>query len=203
MRSRVRQAAVDIARRRKINVNDRAGWNAISIRDIVAEANISIGTFYKYFADRDDLAQTLWTEPVGKLRAKIQVEYDAARDPADKVRVLLENYAGFARDNPRAFKFIFLSVRPEETPLPEPLALDEEPFFCHLCAAFRQGQEQGVFRDFDPRIMAQLFWAAIHGVQGLPINLARYRFADHAVFAVHMIDELLTLITNGRMSHSR
>ena len=63
MRSHVREAAIRVVRRRDIAPNDSSGWDSITIRDVIEEADISIGTFYKYFKDRSDLAQTLWAEP--------------------------------------------------------------------------------------------------------------------------------------------
>ncbi len=198
MRSHVRAAVVSLVRKRNIAPGDAQAWNDITIRDVIEEAGISIGTFYKYFENREDLAQTLWAEPVANLRSEMQASVDAASDPAEKVRLLLDHYVTFALDNERLFRSAFLLVRPDSARPADPLNLEEETFYRNLCAAFREGQESKVFKSFDPHIMAQTFWAAIHGSLALPVNLDRYRFDPPEVLSAHMIDALMQLIKTER-----
>lgn len=195
MRSHVRAAVVRLARRRNIPPGDARAWSDITIRDVIDEAGISIGTFYKYFENRADLAQTLWAEPVGRLRSDMQASVDAAADPATKVRSLLDHYVRFAIDNDRLFRSAFLLVRDEADRPSDILDLQEETFYRNLCAAFREGQEGKVFKPFDPHSMAQTFWAAIHGSLALPINLDRYKFDPPEEIATNMIEALMQLIT--------
>lgn len=195
MRSHVRAAVVSLVRKRNIAPGDAQAWNDITIRDVIEEAGISIGTFYKYFENRDDLAQTLWAEPVGRLRSDMQASVDAATDPAAKVRSLLDHYVRFALENDRLFRSAFLLVRADTARPSDLLALEEETFYRNLCAAFREGQENGVFKTFDPHIMAQTFWAAIHGSLALPINLDRYEFDPPNAMATNMIAALMQLVT--------
>lgn len=196
MRSHIRDAVIRLVRKRNIAPGDTQAWNDISIRDVIEEADISIGTFYKYFENRADLAQTLWAEPVGQLRDDMQTSVDAATDPADKVRVLLTHYVTFALDNDRLFRSAFLLVRDKANRPPDPQDLDEETFYKNLCDAFRAGQKSGQFKPFDPHMMAQLFWAAIHGSLALPINLDRYKFDSPKVLSAHMIEALMQLVEN-------
>lgn len=194
MRSHVREAVVRLVRKRNISPGDTQAWNDISIRDVIEEAGISIGTFYKYFENRADLAQTLWAEPVGRLRDDMQASVDAATGPVDKVRALLDHYVRFALENDRLFRSAFLLVRDEANRPPDPEDLSQETFYRNLCEAFREGQKGGQFKPFDPDMMAQIFWAGIHGSLALPINLDRYRFAPREVLVASMIDKLMELV---------
>ncbi|MDW3097939.1 MAG: TetR/AcrR family transcriptional regulator [Alphaproteobacteria bacterium] len=194
MRSHVREAVVRLVRKRNIAPGDTQAWNDISIRDVIEEAGISIGTFYKYFENRADLAQTLWAEPVGRLRDDMQASVDAVSDPVEKVRVLLTHYVAFALDNDRLFRSAFLLVRDKAARPATPEDLNEETFYRNLCAAFREGQASGQFKPFDPDMMAQIFWAGIHGSLALPINLDRYEFEAPEVLSAHMIDALMELV---------
>lgn len=175
-------------------MSDSRAWSKITIRDVIHEAGISIGTFYKYFEDRADLASTLWAEPVGKLRDTLQAAYDEATDPVRKVRVMLEGYATFAIENSRFYKNVFLLVRPEDQPVEPSIDLTSESFFTNLVEAFEEGQQQGHFRSFDPRAMAQLFWSALHGSLALPVNLYRHKFDSPETLSEKMIDELIESI---------
>ena len=194
MRSHVREAVVRLVRKRNISPGDTQAWNDISIRDVIEEAGISIGTFYKYFENRADLAQTLWAEPVGRLRDDMQASVDAATGPVDKVRALLDHYVRFALENDRLFRSAFLLVRDGANRPPDPEDLNQETFYRNLCEAFREGQKSNQFKPFDPDMMAQIFWAGIHGSLALPINLDRYRFAPREVLVASMIDKLMELV---------
>lgn len=194
MRAHVREALLRIARERGFALSDSRAWSKITIRDVIKEADISIGTFYKYFEDRADLASTLWAEPVAELRDTLQATFDAATDPVKKVRALLEGYAAFAIENSRFYKNVFLLVRPEDQPVEPSIDLSSESFFTNLIEAFADGQQQGHFRSFVRPAMAQLFWSALHGSLALPVNLYRHKFDSPATLSGQMIDELIESI---------
>lgn len=194
MRSQIRAAAIRIINRKGLGPGDTRGYDEITIRDVIQEANISIGTFYKYFKNRQELGQSLWAEPVNKLKSDMQDDYDRAKDPIAKIRALLEHYVRFSVNNRRVFRGAFLFVRPEHHPAPEPIRLKEEIFYLKLCEAFEEGQSQGIFREFEANTMAQVFWAAIHGSLALPENLDRYDFDDPETLSSNMIQELLGLV---------
>lgn len=194
-REEIREAVSRIARRRQLGSGDITGWECITIRDVIEEAGISIGTFYKYFENREDLAQSIWSEPVEILKSEMQRDYDLAKTPADKIRVLLEHYVRFSIENRRVFRGAFLLVRPDGSAKQRAVDLKDEVFYQNLCRAFREGQDLKIFKPFDAHQMAQTFWAAIHGSAALPVNLDRYDFDPPEMIAVNMIDALLDMIT--------
>ena len=195
MRQRLREATSRVVQRLNIAPGDVQGYQSITIRDITEEAGVSIGTFYKYFESRDDLAQALWSEPVDALKAKMQADLDNLSDPIEKLRSLLNNYLDFSVNHRRIFRAAFLFVRPEGHPLRASVKLEDEFFYTSIKSALEQGQADGQFRQFDSHQMAQTFWAGIHGALGLPENLERYEFDDSKDIAAHMIDSLLELIS--------
>ena len=197
MRKRIREATSRVAQRMQLAPGDARGYENITIRDVAEEAGISIGTFYKYFENRSDLGQSLWSEPVDKLKSEMQSDYDQADNPTDKIRALLEHYVRFSAENSRVFRAAFLFVRADGAQKPGPVALKDEMFYQNLKAAFEQGQEHGVFRTFNTHEMAQIFWAAIHGSLALPVNLDRYEFDSAEALSSNMIDALLELIAAG------
>lgn len=195
MRAHVREALLRVARKRGFAMSDSRAWSKITIRDVIKEADISIGTFYKYFEDRADLASTLWVEPVNTLRNALQAAFDEASDPPERVRVLLEGYARFGLENSRFYKNVFMLVRPEDQPVERTMALTDESFYSNLVEAFEEGQRQGCFRPFDTHIMAQLFWSAVHGSLALPLNLYRFKLDSSETLSTHMIEQLLAMIS--------
>ncbi|MEM7661231.1 MAG: TetR/AcrR family transcriptional regulator [Pseudomonadota bacterium] len=195
MRQRIRDAALRVIRRMKVEPGDVRGYEQVTIRDVIEEAGVSIGTFYKYFDSRSDLGQSLWSEPVDQLRAEMQADYDRQKPPPEKVRVLLEHYVRFAFENRRVFRGAFLFVRQDGAEKGQSIKLEDEALYRNLCEAFREGQDKGLFRDFDVHDMAQTVWAGIHGSLALPVNLDRLEFDSAEDLSSRMIDAMLDLIT--------
>jgi len=83
-----RAVIVDAARR----CFARDGFHQTSMPDIVAEAGISAGAFYRYFAGKDELIQELAREAFAGIVAQIVNALDALDAPsaADVIGVLVE-----------------------------------------------------------------------------------------------------------------
>lgn len=195
MRARIRRAAIRVVRKQRLTPGDLRGYQRITIREITEEADISVGTFYKYFKNRDDLAQSLWAPPVEKLRQEMQADFESTEEPREQIRGLLEHYIRFSVENREIFRGAFLLVRPEGDAIPNPAKLQDEVLYENLCRAFTAGQASGEFRDFDVHRMAQVFWASIHGSLALPVNLDRYDFDPPVELAGDVIENLLYSIS--------
>ncbi len=185
-RERIRSAAATLVR--------RGNLEKITIRAVAKQAGVSVGTIYKYFEDISDLGRSLWQEPVNQLRAQMSDIVDSTDDPAARIHNLLRAYAEFAREKHRVFRGAFLYVRPDSRPIPDQTALEEEPYFQFLTAAITEGQETDAIIDGDPKMLAQLLWAALHGALALPINIERIAFDPPEQIADAMITSIMTMI---------
>lgn len=185
-RERIRAAAGRLVR--------RGSPENISIRAVAKEADVSVGTIYKYFEDISDLGRSLWQEPVEQLHQQMSDVVAKTDDPIIRIRQLLQIYADFADTNHRVFRGAFLYVRPESRQKPDQTALEAEPFFQHLQAAIIDGQKTGVFIDGDTKMLTQLLWAALHGALALPNNIERIAFDSPDKIASAMIDSIMKVI---------
>ena len=163
LRRRIRQAAEE--------VYVEKGLQGVSARAIAKRAGVSPGTLYLHFENLEDLMRSLWTEPVARANERLERIAKSRRDPLRRIRALLEAYVAFARENPMVYRRVILFVRPETQPSPERRPLSEFPIHALLCEAIREGQERGQIRAGNPRPMAQVLWASLHGALGLPINV--------------------------------
>lgn len=186
-RDRIRAAAITLVR--------KGNPEKITIRAVAEQAQVSIGTIYKYFEDISDLGRSLWQEPVDELRKQMSDIAGKTDDPAARIRALLQAYADFASEKHRVFRGAFLYVRPESRQKPEQSELEDEPYFQHLKTAIAQGQKSGAFVDGDPKMLAQLLWAALHGALALPNNIERIAFDPVDQISEAMIDAIMAMIT--------
>lgn len=67
----------------------KAGWDQISVNDIVAAANSSVGSFYSRFADKDSYFDSLASEWLQRRRGEAQTLFDRLDCRDDYVSVVV------------------------------------------------------------------------------------------------------------------
>jgi len=72
---------------------------ALTISDVVAEAEVSTGTFYNYFADRDELIDALAEHSLSTLAARAAMQ-TAEQDPARRFVIATQRVLRRARQDP-------------------------------------------------------------------------------------------------------
>jgi AcrR family transcriptional regulator len=167
------------------------GAAAVSARAIAERAGVSVGTLYVHFGSLQGLMQSLWMEPVEAINARLVQMAAGIADPVERVRALLSAYVEVAQTRPDLFRGAFLFVRPSDLPKPAREAMESAPFAALLMAAVRDGQAKGVFRNGDPRRLAQIAWAGVHGCLALPVNFDRLALAEPEDLAAQMIDVMI------------
>lgn len=167
------------------------GAAAVSARAIAERAQVSVGTLYVHFGNLQGLMQSLWMEPVEAINARLVQMAAGIADPVERVRALLSAYVEVAQTRPDLFRGAFLFVRPSDLPTPAREPLEDAPFAALLIAAIRDGQEKGVCRNGDPRRLAQIAWAGVHGCLALPVNFDRLALAEPEDLAAQMIDVMI------------
>jgi len=80
-RDRTRQALIDAGER----LIAKSSVSAVSIDEIVAEANVAKGTFYNHFADKDELFTAIVDFVREEVHSHITEETKALTDPARKI----------------------------------------------------------------------------------------------------------------------
>ena len=186
-RRRLRQAAADL--------NREGGPAAVSVRAVAKRAGVSTGLLYSYFADLSALMRSLWMVPIAELGRSLAAVERAEPDPVVRIRRLLETYADFATTNDETHRGLLLWVRPPNSSTDRHDDPDDLMLFSSLRRAIEAGQESGVIRPGDPRLLAQLLWSGIHGALALPINTDTYDLLSGATMAPEMIDALIHSLT--------
>lgn len=167
------------------------GAAAVSARAVAQRAGVSVGKIYAHFGSLQGLMQSLWMEPIEAINAQLGEMADEIADPVQRLRALLNAYVEIALARPQLFRGAFLFVRPDTMPRPDREPLEGAPLASLLTSAIREGQALGVLKEGDPRKLAQLVWAGVHGCLALPVNLDRLDFIEPEGLAAQMIDILL------------
>lgn len=145
--------------------------------DSVAEAvELSKGTLYLYFENKDALCAAVATRLLDALIPSIESALENASSGLDAVKQLLQNYHDFTQDNPHHFRFAMQWLSAGER-------MDDstEAFQIYRgrvgqvmsmgVAALQRGQADGSVRaDIDPLPHAIQLWTSFFGVVMVALN---------------------------------
>jgi AcrR family transcriptional regulator len=179
MSVRERKERERLARRETIlaaaaQVFARHGVEGATVEMVARQAEVAVGTIYRYFFSRDDLFLSLMAARIGRLRERYREIHARALKPLDELRAIGKAYFDYLRESRGLFLAQF-SVTFSKLPLR--LARDEE--LEHFEQVRRLSRECfGLYRDSVRRMLnaagarnsdadatrtATAIWAALNG----------------------------------------
>jgi AcrR family transcriptional regulator len=102
-REKTREDLIEAAER----VISSKGLHQARIADIAAEADVGLGTFYLHFKTKNEIFMELVEQGASHMREEIAEAKAAATDPADKLRIAIENILNDAAEEPELFRIVF------------------------------------------------------------------------------------------------
>ncbi|GAB3928000.1 TetR family transcriptional regulator [Microlunatus endophyticus] len=141
----------------------RHGYAGASTTLIAAEAEVSKGLLWHYFADKNDLLKQAVVTTATRITDELIAELDVTAPPPELIRRSIHWIAAWSlghRDELRAMDQISRSQRGADG-LPDFTLADYEPTYASQEQLFRRGQQLGYFRPFDTRVMAVTYQGAI------------------------------------------
>jgi AcrR family transcriptional regulator len=137
---------------------EHEGWDAVTTRRLSAEIEYSQPVLYKHFAGMDGIVASVALQGFGELADALR---DARRDVTDGREALARvahAFTEFGRDNQALFDAMFTRASTL------PFAADDTP--AELSAAFGElrAAVDMVAGARDPDTLAEVVWAALHGL---------------------------------------
>ncbi|HXH23159.1 MAG TPA: TetR/AcrR family transcriptional regulator [Dehalococcoidia bacterium] len=126
------------------------GIDRTTISDITSEAGLGFGTFYNYFASKEDLYQELVRNALQMLVERIDTRCASTPDHYERLRVIAEEGADFAADH--SDLFVLLTTNPD---VHEATHEGVEELAASLKGWLRKGFADGVFQAVDPNIVVK------------------------------------------------
>lgn len=203
-RDQVRVKIMDAAR--ELFVRD--GYESVSMRKIAEAIEYSPTAIYQHFADKAELMQQLCRSDFQSLA---HVFHDLAQiaDPVERIRQTGHTYIRFAAKHPNHYRFMFMTPHADvqgECEIKAAYDADEnkdnpnENSYLFLLLACEQAIKDGRLRKElkDPQLVAQTFWAAVHGVASIEVTFCNdpwIHMADLELRAATMIDGIIRGLT--------
>jgi AcrR family transcriptional regulator len=175
------------------------GPQALTMRRVAAAAGCSTTVLYTAFGSKDGLADALYREGFERLGQRLAAAASAVDDPENPLAVaaaLGRAYRTAALEDRNYYGVMFGQVIPGFVPSAESLAVGNATL-ATLVDAVREGMEAGFLISGDAEAVAQVLWAAAHGVVSLELAgyfpdtetaEARFRTLTRAALAAFIAD---------------
>jgi AcrR family transcriptional regulator len=150
-RRRIRVRAELLAAAHQVFTN--RGYQDATISEIIAVADVAMGTFYLHFRDKEDLLFALADEALRILRAQIHVALAHSPDEA-VIPLIVRTLLQAAHEQRDMFKlictgetYLLLQARMQQA---------QHGLIQHFIPAFQAAQETGQLDTYDPVLLARL-----------------------------------------------
>ncbi|MCB1682971.1 MAG: TetR/AcrR family transcriptional regulator [Pseudomonadales bacterium] len=143
------------------------GFEAVTMRAIGREMGRSPTTPYTYFSNKEEIFAEVRTRAFARFADALEDGIRNMHNPLVRLRAMCGAYAGFARDNPDAYRLMFELRQGGMAEYP-PLKLQRERSFGHPLGAARDAVSQGLLQG-DPLTLAHTIWACCHGIVSLEL----------------------------------
>lgn len=141
-------------------------YDAVTMRGIAKELGCSPMMAYRYFENKDEVFAALRAIQFGSLAQTLEGVSDA-RPPLEYLSNLGKAYAGFAQENPYAYRLLYMTpIHPLKT-YPAVVEGQQRTRYV-LFDATRRAVESGDIQG-DPVLLAHTLWASIHGLVSLDL----------------------------------
>lgn len=134
------------------------GFHSVSMQDIAARAEFSVGTLYNFFQSKEQLFTELLNDCAEKVYQLLCPILESEKPEDAKLRTFIRAHSNLAEDN---IKFIKLYVSEYGNLAPAHGYIDEQAgkvkmtLYMQLEDAITSGIRKKIFRSVDPKITAQ------------------------------------------------
>lgn len=149
------------------------GYDAVTMRDIARATQYTASALYYHFKDKAELMMAICSEDFLKLAGLFQSAL-VHEDPLENIRSMGLAYARFGLANPSHYRLMFMSRGPvglkdEDQIRQGDPSQDAYAALHHFVALAHQ---QGRLREGldDTHLVAQTFWAGVHGTVSLALD---------------------------------
>ena len=185
LKQELRDDILDSAR--KLFVEE--GYESVSMRKIADEVGCSPGTLYLYYEDKPAILGAICVETFSKLTARLEaIKEDAKADPLERLRRAGRTYIQFGVDHPHHYLLTFGRKHWQQA---EPVHAVGGRCFAGLRECVQRALDAGALRSDDADCVAQVLWAATHGVVMLLVAQSDFPFIEHSRLIESALDTMI------------
>ncbi len=145
----------------------REGDDGLSMRRLSREVGCSHAKAYRYFANKEDLLVAVRARAFERYRSFVEERLEGVEGTLERVRQLCLMYADYARSHEAEFRMMFSFRQPDSLRFPK---MKDAVFGAWgvFLGEVQEAVEEGLLVG-EPKRIANLLWAGIHGVVTLGV----------------------------------
>jgi AcrR family transcriptional regulator len=147
--------------------------NLLSLRAVAREVGITTTSIYPHFKTIEELAGAVVAHAFEELDAARDAASESISDADDALLARSQAYCRFAISRPGLYRVMFQVNLPDTLTLPSPQAPGLRSFET-LVESIARTQRSRADSQLDPRRLATLLWATLHGLVSLRISRPNY-----------------------------
>ncbi len=164
----LRRTILDTSRRMLVN----EGFTNLSMRKIATECDCSATSIYLYFKNKDALLHALIEEGFELLFEKLKAVDDSQRPPLDRANTICREFIDFGLGNPEYYEIMFQLHPRHMERYPVEKFRKARKNIDLIMYLLEDGSKKGDFLIEEPRVVANVILATIHGAVSL-LNAGR------------------------------
>jgi AcrR family transcriptional regulator len=133
------------------------GLKRVTVEVLAKECGISKKTIYKYFESKDEIFSILTDELIDKLKDEVLEIINREKDPVKRLKELLEIPFNTFQNVPNVLLYDIKTYYPE---IEERLNETRSSHRDLVVNTFKQGRDDGVFKNIDPLLIFEFFIGA-------------------------------------------
>jgi AcrR family transcriptional regulator len=144
-----------------LKISNKKGFQAMSMRDLGRETNLSMGALYSYFNGKEDLLAMLQHQRRSITKRILEGSIEKEPDPALKLRAAILTHLYLSEVMQPWFYFSYMEAK-NLSRTEQDLAVASELYTENLLAGIlKQGRSQGCFLPRDPQLTASVIKAML------------------------------------------
>lgn len=145
------------------------GLGRISLREVARRAKVSAAAVYRHYDGKEALLREVCAQGF-RIFYSYLMRSLGGRTPKERMMRCASEYLHFALENPRDYRFIFMSSQEDFVAIGPPKGQEADPTFQFLVDRVEECQRAKVMRKGDARELAMIIWANVHGLVSLRLS---------------------------------
>ncbi len=172
----------------------KKGLHSTTVSQIADLSELSVGTIYFYYKNKEEIFSALQEEGLGLLYNRIEEICTGESSAEEKIKKIISAYVEFRKINSdyyNIFNYFLSSPETIFSPIPKNRIDGQAARILSLTVdVIKEGIKKGLFKKVDPHRHAIMMWSSIHG-------LLQFEKIKDAVFNNYSIENLARYITEN------
>lgn len=140
------------------------GYRATTLKDLSSAFGVSRPSLYYYFESKVDLLLELHAQGFNKGFDEFNEIMSSPMATAEKFRKILESHARIMANHAMENKILYLETNEMPDKVVKKIRQRRRQYVDKVRDLYKQGVEEGVFKDFDPRLAEHLLYGACNWI---------------------------------------